>query len=265
MSKSQHFPTEAALVAKFCELVAARSEREPKWTPYHETGGWDVLLVGADGTQIGIEAKLSLNAKVIEQALPQSRWSDAIGPDCRAVLVPEEGLQNHLAEICHHLGIVVISVSARENWRKTGFTFDFSPRLPDVNSRWDCRDWPDWLPAERHKLPEYVPDVIGGHASPLTLSQWKIRAIKLLILLDRYGVVTRKDMKALDLSPTRWTAAYHGFLDRTPEGYVRSARTPDLKAQHPVNWAQIEADFDTWAPKVRSPDLALTAQSLTTQ
>jgi hypothetical protein len=71
-----------------------------------------------------------------------------------------------------------------------------------------------------------------------------------MILLERRGRVTRGDMKALQISPTRWTDSWHGFLRADPAagGYVPCERTPDLKAQHPTNWAEIEADYDKWVP-----------------
>lgn len=253
MSKSKLFATEAELVAKFAELVTdycspERWERnrahQPKWTLYHETAGWDLLLAHETGAQIGVEAKLTLNPKVLEQALP-GRWADVRGPDFRAVLVPDDGLQNHTASLARHLGIAVITVRV---WDTSRGLHDFSPKLPSLNSTHDRHDWPDWMPGERCKLPEYVPDVVGGHAAPIQLSEWKIKAIKLLILLDRRGYVTRRDMKALGISPTRWTDHFNGFLSPDPQrgGYVRNGRTPDLKAQHPTVWPQIEADFEAW-------------------
>ncbi len=260
MSKEKLFTAEADLVAAFCDCIDPKHwernpARAPKWVAYHETAGWDLLLAHPDGPQIGIEAKLSLNAKVLEQALP-SRWADENGPDFRAVLVPGDGLQNHLTRIARYLGIVVLTVrDGRYGWRGAGVgcAYDFSPNLPDLTDRWSDRDWPNWCPAERCKLPDYVPDVTGGRASPVALTDWKIRAIKLMILLDRRGFVTRRDMKALKISPSRWTDAWHGFLVPGPDGgYVRCGRTPDFKAQHPVNWAQIEADFETWGKAVET-------------
>lgn len=257
MSNAKLFATEAELVAKFCELIDPANRRNPsnnpRWTPYHETAGWDLILAHESGLQIGIEAKLSLNAKVLEQALP-SRWAaeDGAGPDFRAVLVPSDGLQNHLQRIAFHLGIVVITVSASQGWNgKTIHRFD--PHLLDPKSPWEERSWPNWCPAARCELPDYVPDVTGGHSAPVALTDWKIRAIKLLILLDRRGYVTRRDMKALKISPTRWTDAYYGFLVAGEAGYVRCTRTPDLKAQHPTNWAQIEADYETWSKGLEVP------------
>lgn len=260
MGKTKLFSTEAELVAAFCSCIdperwARNPSRAPKWVQYHETAGWDLLLVHPEtGEQIGIEAKLGLNAKVLEQALP-GRWADLDGPDYRAVLVPNDGLQRHFAEIARHLGITVLTVISGPRGyynAQVGSAYDFRPGLPDEGL--STRDqWPNWCPARRCKLPDYVPDVTGGHSAPVKLSEWKIKAIKLLILLDRRGYVTRQDMKALSISPTRWTDRYYGFLTPSPDGgYVRNDRTPDLKAQHQTNWAQIEADYETWSKGVET-------------
>lgn len=266
MTKEPTFGTEAALVEEFCAWVEKwntnRNRSTSKWTVYPETAGWDLLLVNEDGVQIGIEAKLSLNAKVICQALPDNRWVEATGPDYRAVLVPSRDVQGHFHPIASALGLSIITISKADRWG--GTHVDVSPsHLPDEASGydWDLRGWFSWLPAKRAPLPEYVPDVSGGKPCPVALTDWKIRAIKLIILLDRRGYVTRADMKHLGISPTRWTDAYHGFLtpDRIVGGYVRNGRTPDLRAQHPVNFVQIEADYATWAPadaaSLAQPDL----------
>lgn len=248
------FESEAALVAEFCswlERKAADDRREPdkRWTAYHETAGWDLLLVNpVTGMQIGVEAKLALNAKVLTQALPDQHWYDQKGPDYRAVLVPAPDLQGYMSGLARHLGISVISAQPRSSYRDAFLGWNFAPDLPDERHAWGGRDWVNWCPSERCALPEYVPDVSGGKAAPVALTQWKVKAIKLIILLDRLGYVTRRDMKLLDISPSRWTDAYHGFLRHAPDqgGYVRNGRTPDLRAQHPVNYAQIEADWAKW-------------------
>lgn len=243
----ENFATEAELVAAFCEWQQAR--RDP-WTVYHETAGWDLLLVHpVSGVQIGIEAKLTLNAKVVSQGLARSNdaYRDT-GPHYRAVLVPEKGIQRHMAEICHHVGLTVLTVFGYKKWRREDVEWQCNAySMPDEYNAADHR-WHNWCPTKPEPLPDYVPDVSGGKASPVALTQWKIKAIKLLILLERRGVVHRSDMKALQISPTRWTDHYYGFLAATPNGYVACDRTPDLKTQHPRNWSEIEADFDTWNP-----------------
>lgn len=263
---SRLFATEADLVRCYCAQIdparwSNNPDRAPAWVAYHETAGWDLLLVHPSGAQVGVEAKLSLNAKVLDQALP-GHWADTAGPDYRAVLVPQDGLQLHMKSIALHLGIVIITCRPEErDGRHVRIYARAEPDLPDEAWEYRMRSWPNWCPSQRCRVPDYVPDVSGGHAAPVTLTAWKIDAIKLVILLDRRGFVTRADMKALKLSPSRWTDHHHGFLSPAPErgGYVRNSRTPDFKAQHPLNWAQIEADFATW-----SADL-LAAQALTVQ
>lgn len=216
-----------------------------QWTVYPETAGWDLLLVHRDGYQLGLEAKLSLNAKVLCQALAgsSSYWQEE-GPDYRGVLVPSGKCQNHLAPIAKALGIGIVPVHPKERgvWRGID--------LPDERQNWSVDKWPGWLPQKRCAVPDYIPDVEAGHSAPVMLTPWKVKAIKLMILLERRGRVTRADMKALQISPTRWTDHWYGFLtaDREAGGYVRCDRTPDLKAQHPRNWTEIEADFEKWCP-----------------
>lgn len=257
MSKAPEFEKEADVVAAFVAHVEGwnenRNRKTSKWTIYPETAGWDLLLVDEAGVQIGIEAKLSLNAKVICQALPDSHWSQGKGPDYRAVLVPGKGCQGHFHPIAFALGLTVIEVSASPyDWRGRRHLQINPNGLPDEHSGWDydLRHWVSWLPEQRCALPDYVPDVQGGKPCPVALTAWKIKAIKLLILLERRGGVTRRDMNHLGISHSRWTDAYHGFLtpDRIKGLYVRCDRTPDLQAQHPTNWQQIEADFAKWAP-----------------
>lgn len=251
---SKLFAKETELVAAFVEALASpRWSVGPAigegWTQYHETAGWDILLVHAEtGMQIGVEAKLSLNAKVLEQALTGLRYAEAAGPDYRAVLVPADACQNHMRSIASHCGIAVLTIGHESYGWPEKKRWSLSPAELPEEAGYQYAQWHSWLPGKRCVLPEYVPDVIGGDSSPVALTPWKIKAIKLMILLERNGLVHRSNMKALGISPSRWTDCYHGFLAPTPNGYVACSRTPDLKAQHPTNWAQIEADFDTWNP-----------------
>lgn len=223
------------------------------WTIYPETAGWDLLLVDQHGVQIGIEAKMTLNVKVLSQALPHYYASDR-GPDYRAVLVARAGLQLGLQHLASHLGITVIRLDAELGWRQ-GAPVHISTQpngLPDEMTPYDfdIRNWHPWHPLEREVLPDYIPDVEGGRPSPVTLTDWKIRAIKLTILLDRRGYVTRRDMDFLKISPTMWTKPFYGFLTQgdVRGQWVRCERTRDFRKQHPENYAQIEADWENWKP-----------------
>lgn len=243
--KAKLFQKESDLCAAFIE--AAKRGRACPWTFYAETEGWDILAVRADGAQLGIEAKLALNVQVVCQALP-ARWSAGeLGPDFRGVLVPNGGTQNGLGSICAALGVGVITVSENRYERKRDLApYEFSPGLPgdhdDINY---YSNWHEWAPARRHKLPEYIPDVIAGASGPVQLTSWKIRAIKIEIMLERRPV-TRRDFKAVDIDPTRWTSPLYRWLRPTTEGYVKGESFPDFSAQHPVNYEQIKADFEKW-------------------
>lgn len=258
------FKSEADLVEAFCgevdrlNALPAGRRNGPRWVIYHETAGWDLLLVDPEtGVQVGLEAKLTVNAKVIAQALPDAEIFDPGGPDYRGILVPDSGLQLDMRSIAGHLGLTIVSVTRSHVWADR-YELRVKPHnLPDEGCRssygFGVRDWFPWCPTTRCKLPDYLPDVRGGKAAPVMLTEWKVKAIKLLIILERRGFVTRADMRHLSISPTRWTAALHGFLVPGEGGYVRGKRTPDLKRQHPENWVQIEADFAKWAPTEPAP------------
>lgn len=237
--------SEADLCAGFIAAVV----KDGSWTAYPETAGFDILLVRAtDGAQIGIEAKLALNAKVVSQALPgDGRWySGEIGPDYRAVLVPADKCNADLKQVCAHVGITVITYRGppENEWSRRP---DFYPFLPKETA-WsgDASDWHEWLPSQRCPVPDYVPDVIAGASAPVSLTAWKVKAIRLAVLLEERAV-TRADFKHLQLSPTFWTGP-NGCLSRTAEGYIAGPHMPNLRAQHPRNYDEIRADKARWAP-----------------
>lgn len=240
--KDKSFATEVELCARFVQGVD-----QEKWIVFAETASWDLLLVRReDGFQIGIQAKLKLNLKVIEQTVEHFYSSPTSpGPDCRAVLVPaSEGLHE---SITSHIGITVIRVRATAAF----VSHIFDPQLPTIKDRgWRDR-WHEWCPTERHKLPEYVPDVLAGKPSPTQLTDWKIKAMKIAILLEHRGYVTRADFKALHIDHHRWLKPASWLIVENGR-YVRG-RMPDFKAQHPTVWEQIATDIAKWMPKDDPP------------
>src|SRR3990172_5352454 len=77
--------------ADLCAAFIASATKGKVWTAYPETAGFDILLSRvADNTQIGIQAKLRLNAKGLCQILPHDYTFGISGPDYRAVLVPSK-------------------------------------------------------------------------------------------------------------------------------------------------------------------------------
>lgn len=234
--------------AKETDLCSAFIAALPKgWTAYPETGGFDILLVRAvDGMQIGVEAKLKLNAKVVMQAAESlSHYSAARPqPDCRAVLIPS-GVSYDMAGVCGYLGITVITVATREENRRYQ---PFHPSLPKLDdSYWAGDDWFERCPAKRIDLPDWVPDVRAGDSAPSALTHWKIGAIKLVVTLDRRGYLTRQDFAHFKISMSRWTQGKWIVKDGQG-GWVAGPHMPAFKRQHPVNFDQIAADFEKWKP-----------------
>lgn len=250
------FATEAALCAAFLGAIDRKA-----WTPYAETAGWDILLArNADGFQIGVQAKLRFNAEVLSQALEERGAYAATrpAPDCRAVLVPS-GEARGLHRIAGYIGITILQVNGPP---PRGVMWPaFSPYLPDEARSYTGDDWYEWAPAQRHRLPEYVPDVEAGASAPLQLTQWKIAAIKIAVTLESRGYVTRADFKAAGIDHRRWIARETQWLRRGALGWERGPNLPDFRAQHPRVFAEIAGKRAEWMPSPFPGELEL-ARSL---
>lgn len=256
------FETEAALCQAFIAGVP------PEWIVYPETAGWDILLVHrAGGWQIGIEAKLLLNAKVLEQAI-RGRDRGGAGPDFRAVLVGKVVAEN--ATLARALGLTVIAPKPMpwvsewaSRYEKQGPKIPaFRPDLPAAEaltcigswwSRWHHDfDWLDQFPEKRHHLPDYVPEVAAGVPAPMILSDWKIKAMRVCVWVERRGNITRAIFRDLGIDPSRWMDG-HWLKAATERGnWVAGPRFPgaQLRREHPNIFAKVEADFPEWSQKV---------------
>lgn len=246
----------AKIFEKESDLCAAFIGSLPdEWQAYPESCGFDILLVRkADGFQIGVEAKLALNGKVICQVAEKAGTWEVCrpAPDCRAVLVPDDA-SGDLAGVCRLLGISVIRQYAPTGTKGQKYKKDyywveaFTPRLPEVNTRqysWD-EDWFERCPQERCEVPDYVPDVVAGVKCPVQLTPWKVSAIKLVVTLDKRGYLTRRDFKHHQVSMSRWTQG--GWLFSQGDGrWTKGQYMPDLRGQHPVNYVEIEKDYEIW-------------------
>lgn len=239
MKKPEQYATEAALCADFIAWVKRiegrydGGEKALAWTVYAETAGWDILLVGQDGTQVGIEAKLKFNMKVLQQCLPDSwsAWHDR-GPDYRAVLVPD--WDSGHANICNALGLGLLGRNGG-GWGPV----DFRPGLLDNDGR---GGWHYWSPARRCELPEFVPDVIAGDSAPLRLTKWKIAALRIAATLEVRGHVTRQDFREYSIDPRRWTGPGGWLLPGAVPGQFVRAPALDFDKQHPEVYAQVLAE-----------------------
>lgn len=263
------FNTEAELCAAFLACVPAT------WQAYPESCGFDIVLAHKEtGAQIGIEAKLTLNAKVLVQ-VTAGRERFSIGPDYRAVLVGKVVAEN--AVIAKRLGVRILTLVPRRdpkymftrlppkgyptsNWLVNGggeWLPDFSEYRPGVDASWWSReDWEDEAPDRRLVLPEYVPQVAAGVPAPQKLSHWMIQAIKLCIAVERLGCVSRRHFEDLNLHPSRWCGDTRWLEKSETRGLWRAGRNfpgPGFKKSHPVSWAEIERDWPIWGAKLTPP------------
>jgi hypothetical protein len=227
------FQTEAELCAAFIEWAARAGYR-----CYPETAEFDILAVDSDGWQIGIEAKLRMNVKVISQALP--RYGAEVGPDHRAILVP--GIDSELREICGYLGLEIFYCMTRGGARR-GLRHDFAR-----DTQWRRDAMFDWNPKSRCDLPDYMPDVPAGVPAPIRLTPWKVAALKVLARLEISGWLTRKEISIFGIDARRWTAG-DGWLvpfDGDPKRggrFQRGEKCPRFDLQHPDVYAQIKAEL----------------------
>lgn len=228
------FESEAHLCETFIKAV-------PKgWTVYPETAGFDIVLVRNDGIQVGVEAKLQFNVKVLEQASETGSCWRHDGPDYRAVLVPAYATDN-LCTLAKRLAVTVLRCAPEKVSRQN----QFEPGLPVPGQDYRS-DWFDICPAQQLMLPDYVPRVKAGVPSPIQLTNWTINSMRLMVILERRGFITRRDLEALRLSPSRW-ASNQGYLEKgeVRGQWVASKHMPRFPEVHPEVWAEIQAD-ESW-------------------
>lgn len=224
MKKEPRFALESDLCAAFLAWVAAC---HPSVKVYAEWAGWDILLVYPDGWQLGIQAKLRLNAEVILQAAP-NRWYEGVtGPDYRAVLVPE---RNGWSQVASNLGLVVFW-PMRQAFRRDGRSFDFSPEL---GGRYVIggENFVDWNPTTRHELPPVATDAIAGSPCPVSLTPWKLGALAVLAELEVQGTITAKRIRALGIDPRRWTQCRWLEPAEKRGDWTRGEKCPPFDRQH---------------------------------
>lgn len=256
------FPTEADLCEVFIEDVKAVGG----WTVYPETAGFDILCVyDKTGHQLGIEAKLALNAKVVDQILPgvSGYQLSGPGPDFRAVLVPSVTDANAgIAEMLRIVGVIIFkplwahrrgarsgAYRRSDDYRHPTFIDVFQnngwPHRPydsDSGATGDYGDpaWFDWNPERRCELPEIVPTVAAGVPAPTRLTQWKIGALRVLAELEIEGFITAAGVRAHGIDARRFCSA-DGWLEQLGNGRWGRGRIPAFDQQHPEAYAEVLA------------------------
>lgn len=153
---------------------------------YPEIDHWDLVRILPDG-QEGIQAKTSGNIKVLHQALI------GLGPKFRSILIPRASIE--FIEICNFLGL---GLYAKERQRKVWGRLKWIP----------TDNWTILKPIAKPIhidlwIPPIKTDKPAGVASPKRLTEWRVKALKMCILLEQRDV-TSSDFKDLGLSMSIW-------------------------------------------------------------
>lgn len=218
------------------------------WTCHPEAAGFDVLVVHQDGRQIGVEAKLTPNAKVADQILPNPvhEYYGAAGPDHRLVIVGKvTDAGAGIVKMLERLGVKVLVPN--EKWTRDGYkqTFDLQYSLLDAE-----KGRPyfgrvrlfDWNPAERCRVPAIVASLPAGVPSPVRITPWKEAAVKVLALMRKHGHISVKQISELGIGSSSWTQPLGNKPAWLAKGAVRgqwveTEHMPAFDQQHPDLYA----------------------------
>lgn len=165
---------------ELCEEFIQVATREG-YQIYPEVSNWDVIVVNDAGDQLGVQAKLHANVKVLAQAIGP-------GPTYRAVLVPRATRDFRKLTYKLGLGLYTYNHITLANPRRPLIKFEPLTRWTDKKM---------WLPP--------VPSACSaGMPSPRPLTTWRVQAIRLCHLLEERGYVTGLDFKRLGLKAAGW-------------------------------------------------------------
>ena len=195
-----------------------------------ETSGFDMLVIGPNGIQIGVEAKTRPNVDVLAQALDRDYWPGHAlkGPDYRSVLVPRCGAR--FRAVASALRVVVW----RAGTSRYGLNNILSAMADPFSLLAKKMAWtypvPCWVPELDFKLRAGVP-------SPRSVTPWKIKAVKLCLRLRDKGYVTSLDFNDVGLPLTefwRLRLRNYGRVKLNGRSYVKyvdrgGPELPDVK------------------------------------
>lgn len=193
--------------ADLCALFIQEFNKLPGWTCYPEAAGFDILVVHTDGRQIGVEAKLSLNAKVADQILPRAgeEYYCRPGPDYRMVIVSKiTDASAGIAKMLDHLGVRVLQTYLDQG----RYRFRLEHQVLEAKGRtsWYSEQYLfDWNPPERCQVPIMVTNLPAGVPAPVRLTPWKESALKVMAQLRSQGFITAKQIAAHGVGITAWT------------------------------------------------------------
>lgn len=248
--------------AQLCTFFMLEFNSLPGWTCHPEAAGFDVLVVHEDGRQIGVEAKLALNAKVADQILPSlgDEFYGKPGPDHRLVIVSKiTDASAGIKKMLEHLGVRVLVASKYSRLKGCSHGFSIESEL-----FWPEKDLPrwgyynrmfDWSPETRCAVPSVVTTLPAGVPSPVRLTPWKESALRVIAQMRHQGFITAKQIASYGIGVTAWTqspGSKPAWLSRgTSRGqWLESEHMPAFDKQHPDAYAMAVVEI---AAKASAP------------
>lgn len=236
--------TEFKKEADLCDLFISEFSRLDGWTCYPEAGGFDVLVVHDDGRQIGVEAKLSLNAKVAEQILPHSKddFFGKPGPDHRMVIVSRiTDASAGIARMLEMLGVKVLVPRLSTMRQGDPYTFDILHHLLEAQRRtasYGAQYLFDWNPAQRCHVPSVLQDLPAGVPAPVMITPWKEAALRVVALMRHQGFITSKQIAAHGIGASVWIQSQGSEPAWLAKGamrgrWIETKHMPPFDKQHP--------------------------------
>lgn len=177
---------------------------EAGWRVYPEYphSKFDMLLVAEEGcstkgvevgTQIGVQAKMKLNPKLMQQMVRSHGHPTWRGPDYVVALVPaaprtpaEKGQADILFALGHGLFYVYSHFESHDRDR------NLRRRNLETTAFFGVRS-----NRKRVVLPEIYVWVEPGVPSPTSVTGWRQNAVKRVMALEGIGTFTRKEFKAM--------------------------------------------------------------------
>jgi hypothetical protein len=229
------------------------------YTVYPEVSDWDLVAIpdltkqqlpnlvrtltppelAGQPIQIGIQAKLTGNIEVLEQAL---RFPTC-GPNVRAILVPR-ATESFIA-VANHIGIPVFS-------RESCIGRTWSPEKKTYVKVWGQSPFGFnlWGFAKKFditkplQLPLISVDLPAGTACPKQLTPWREKALLLCNHGRKQGYLTSQDFKTFGVNMQRWEKA--GWMKSTGKAEVGGAKRAVMKfvltsTAPDVGWEEIAA------------------------
>ncbi len=198
------------LESELCEYFIGIA-KEYGWTIFPEQNDWDFIMV-RNGIQVGVQAKLKANKKVLTQCLPRLLYNGN-GPQYRAVLVGEHKGRslksrrendNLFYTLAKHLKIIVFDAS-RTELLTAGFGYNLAKLSGNrYGYQLHLRHY-HWKPSELEWLPDFVPTLPSGVPSPKTVSKYKMAMLELREIEKERGWLCLKDCKQIVKKyNTRW-------------------------------------------------------------